>query len=98
MLQLDKCTKSEEIVHWLEDTTRDAIVAVCVHINNHSAYRVPTSGTKDQLLSGLENVKTSVLRAAVDAIFPDEEGGAENNDDDIHEIEEDDDEEDDGQD
>ena len=91
MLELNKCTKTEEVIHWLEGTTRDSIVAVCVYVNHHSPYRVPTSGTKDQLLGGLENVKVKTLRVAVDAIFPDEE---DETDEDIHEISEDDDDED----
>lgn len=72
-IEISECSTTGELMEWLEQASRVEVVAIAVWLNNHTVYRVPTSGTLDQLIFGLRKVKSKVLWRAINAIIPDDE-------------------------
>lgn len=62
-----------KLLQELEGCSRNEVSAVATVINNKSKYSVPTYGSKDQLVHGLEGVDGCVLDEAMDAVLSTDE-------------------------
>ncbi len=71
IIEISECTRLDEIIEWLEEASRQDIVALATWIRNKTGIRVPASGTKDQLLFSLSKVPIKHLKTGIDVIFPD---------------------------
>lgn len=70
---MSKREMRDKLLQELDGYSRNEISAVSTVVNNKSKYSVPTYGTKDQLLHGLEGVDACVLEDAMDAVLPTED-------------------------
>ena len=63
----------DKLVRELSQWPRNVVAAVITWINNKTDYAIPSYGTKEQLLMGLEGVDSCVLEEALETILPDED-------------------------
>lgn len=63
----------DKLVRELSQWPRNVVAAVITWINNKTEYAIPSYGTKEQLLMGLEGVDSCVLEEALECILPEDE-------------------------
>lgn len=80
---MSKKEMRNKLLRELEGCSRGEVSAVATVINNKSKYRVPTYGSKEQLVHGLEGVDGCVLDEAMDAVLSTEDYDDDDDDSDV---------------
>lgn len=69
MYSISPASTGKQIIRYLENLSKNEVVAVCAYLNNRTEYSVPVYGSKAQLLMGLRGVDRGVLFDAVETLF-----------------------------
>lgn len=69
MYALTPQSTGKQIHRYLEDFSKNEIVALCAYLHNQTEYSVPSYGSKAQLLMGLRGIDREVLLSAVETLF-----------------------------